>query len=161
MFPEPGNERLSILANTAGERREEFDGAVLAAWTVSGDLDLTASDLFGVEPALSALLDLVGPSPEGDNTMAKQSAIASYSPLGFEAAALDIMALETRSTRRSLRTQKGLLRRATLFFDHPYAAIALAGSEADFKRSRAGHTDWFALPPFSAWLAEPGEPTLN
>jgi hypothetical protein len=150
-----------ILAERAGERRERIEGAVLAAWTMGADLDLTASDLFGVNVALSALLDLVGPSPEGDNALAKQSAIASYSPSGFEAAALDVMELSVGGTRRHLATRKGLLRRATLFLDHPYVAIALAGSEADFTRARAGHTDWFCLPLFTAWVAEPVEPAWN
>lgn len=74
-------------------------------------LDLKASHRFEVDPALSALLDVVGPSPEGDSPGAKQSAIGSYSPLGFEAAALVGMRLEASGISR--RAQKGLLRRAT------------------------------------------------
>ena len=148
------------LRNTAGERREKIDSAVLAAWTLKGEFDLRASELFGVDPALLALLDLIGPSPEGDILQAKQSAIASYSPFGFEAAALDVFSLMARG-RPLQQTKRGVLRRASLFFDHPYVAVALAGNEIDFRIAGGGHPDLFCLPLFAAWVSEPSEPSLH
>jgi len=147
-----------VRSYTAGERAEEIESAVLAAWSVRGDLDLKTGG-FGIEPALDALLGLIGPSPLGDESEAIQSAIASYTPTGFEAAAIDVLSLRTRGTRRPLET--GLERRARLIFDHPYAAVALAGTTSDFKRARVGHTDMFCLPLFSVWVAEPGEPEVG
>jgi len=146
-----------VRSYTAGEHSEAVESAVLAAWSVRGDLDLKRGG-FGIEPALDALLGLLGPSPLGDESDAIQSAIASYTPTGFEAAAFDVLTLSTGTTRPM---ERGLERRARLIFDHPYAAIALAGTTSDFKRARAGHTDMFCLPLFSVWVAEPGEPGVK
>ena len=143
-----------------GARFESIEYAVLPAWKCESKLDLKASAAFGCEPALTALLALIGPSLEGDRTQATQSAIASFTPTGFEAAAASIFGVETGSSgRRS--THRGLERRARLYFDHPYAAIALAGGSSDFRRARAGHTDSFCLPLFSAWIETPGEPLAS
>ncbi len=145
-----------VATYRAGERSESISGAVLAAWSTRGDLNLRASERFGIEPALSALLGLVGPHPEGDDARALQSAVASYSATGFEAAALSILDLEIGDSSYLL-DQRGVERRARLFFDHPHAVIAIAGTSSDFARSRAGHSDIFCLPLFSAWIAEPQE----
>jgi len=142
-----------VLSYAAGGRDEQIEGAVLAAWSVRGDLDLKAGG-FGIESALDALLGLIGPSPRGDESDAVQSAIASYTPTGFEAAAIAAFARAAGAPP----TEWGLQRRARLIFDHPYAAIALAGTTSDFTRARAGHTEMFCLPLFSVWVAEPGEP---
>lgn len=143
---------------TAGEHSEEIESAVLAAWSIRGDLDLKVGG-FGIEPTLDVLLGLIGPSPLGDKSDAVQSAIASYTPTGFEAAAMSILSLRARGMRPP--TEKGLQRRARLIFDHPYAAIALAGTTSDFRRARAGHTETFCLPLFSAWVAEPRNPDVE
>lgn len=146
-----------VPAYRSGDRSEVIESTVLAAWSVRGELDLKISDRFGTSPALSALLGLIGPHPAGDQTDAKQSAIASYSPTGFEAAA--VTAFGIRAASRQMEPQeRGLRRSARLLFDHPYAAVALAGSTADFRRARASHAQMFGLPLFSVWVAEPGEP---
>jgi len=144
-----------VATFTAGERSEEIEGAVLAAWSVRGDLDLKTGG-FGIEPALDALLGRIGPSPLGDESVAVQSALASYTPTGFEAAAMSILSLRVGSL--ALPMEKGLERRARLIFDHPFPAIALAGTTSDFTRARAGHTNMFGLPLFGVWVAEPAEP---
>ena len=104
---------------------------------------------------LAALLGLIGPDPSGDEFKAAQSAVASYAPTGFDAAAISSMVLEAAARRPLVPKEKGLLRTAHLYFDHPYAAVALAGRKSDFTRARAGHTEMFGLPLFSAWVAEP------
>jgi hypothetical protein len=136
-------------------RLEEFEYVVLPAWKSESVLNLKASALFGAHPALDALLGLIGPSPEGDVTEAVQSAVASFTPTGFEAAAVSAFAI---STSRLVPTHRGVERRARLLFDHPFVAIALAGSQSDFLRARARHTDVFCLPLFSAWVETPEEP---
>lgn len=144
-----------VLARVAGDRSEKIVGAMLAAWHAKSTLKLQASEAFGVRPALSALFGLIGPDPRGDGVEAFQSAVASYTPTGFEAAAIsafDVMGSVTRPRER------GLSRTARLYFDHPYAAVALAGSTSDFTRARAGHTELFCLPLFSAWVSTPHEP---
>ena len=64
-------------------RLEEIEHVVLPAWRSESTLDLKASALFGALPSLDALLKLIGPSEEGDETVAVQSAVASFSPEGF------------------------------------------------------------------------------
>jgi hypothetical protein len=140
-----------------GARSEEIEYTVLPAWRTESNLDLKHSLLFGAHPALGALLELIGPSPQGDETVAAQSAVASFTPLGFDAAAISMLGIEIGESG-SGPTERGLRRRARLYFDHPYAALAVAGTPADFRRARAGHTDLFCLPLFSAWIETPHEP---
>jgi hypothetical protein len=149
-----------ISTHEADARREAIEYAVLPAWRSGNELDLKKSALFGVEPALKAFLQLIGPSPEGDETKAVQSVVASFTPTGFEAAAVSVFDAETRGVVSRRRTERGLLRRARLYFDHPYVAVALAGRSSDFGRTRAGHTDLFCLPLFSAWVETPSEPEV-
>jgi hypothetical protein len=137
-----------------GERSEEIEHAVLAEWRSECGLDLAASARFGGGAALLALFGLIGPSPEGDGADAIQSAAASYTSTGFEA--VDASFLRMRAGSLESPMHVGLQRRAKLYLDHPYAAIALAGHSSDFSRFRAGHTDLFCLPMFSAWIETPG-----
>ena len=130
---------------------------MLVDWSVQSELDLQRSKQFGVAPALGALLKLIGPNQTGDEYRAVQSAIASYTSKGFEAAAITALGVRAAAAFRRAE-EKGLRRTARLFFDHPYAAIALAGRTSDFTRHRAGHTELFGLPLFSVWVNEPREP---
>jgi hypothetical protein len=150
---------LEVRTERAGDRSEDIESAVLVSWSGQGRLDLQRSDAFGVAPALDALLALIGPSAGGDSREAVQSAVASYTPTGFEAAAISSLRIALAARFKTL-PEKGLSRTARLFFDHPYAAVALAGRRSDFTRERAGHTEMFGLPLFSAWVAQPVEAEL-
>ncbi len=144
-----------VPTRTAGERSESITQAVLVAWSARGELDLRATELFGVEPALASLFRLVGPHPEGDDALAIQSTAASYSTLGFEAADAAIMGMIVGHTGDPVLPEWGVERHASLYFDHPHAALAINGTSSDFSRARAGHTESFGLPLFSAWVEEP------
>jgi hypothetical protein len=146
-----------IASYIAGDRSESIVSATLVDWSIESELDLQRSQRFGVAPALGALLGLIGPDQTGDEFDALQSAVASYTSKGFEAAAITALGIRTVAAIRG-PGEKGLRRTARLFFDHPYAAIALAGRPSDFTRRRAGHTELFGLPLFSAWVSEPREP---
>lgn len=147
-----------VPAVVAGERSEQIESAVLAAWHAESELRLQASEAFGIRPALSALYGLIGPEPRGDEFEAIHVAVASYTPTGFEAAAIssDLISASGAPPR-----ERGLLRTARLYFDHPYAAVALAGGMSDFTRARAGHTELFCLPLFSAWVSTPHDPEAS
>ncbi len=67
-----------VATVTPGKRIERIGGATLPAWRAESSLDLKRSELFGVEPALDALLGLIGPHPLGDITKAVQWAAASF-----------------------------------------------------------------------------------
>ena len=150
-----------VPAHEEGWHDERIEYTVLPAWSTESELDLKASPLFGVEPALAALLGLIGSRPEGDLTKATQSAVASFTPKGFEAGAASVFGLELGDTGAPRAVHRGTRRRARLCFDRPYAAIALAGTASDFGRARAGHTDLFCLPLFSAWIEWPVEPDAS
>jgi hypothetical protein len=147
-----------VRTDQSDARLEGIDYVVLPAWRSKSKLDLKASRLFGAHPALETLLKIIGTSPEGDDTEAVQSVVASFTPTGFEAAAVSAFGLLKGASRP---TRRGLERRARLLFDHPFVAIALAGSSSDFRRARAGHTDLFCLPLFSAWVDTPDEPNVS
>jgi Serpin (serine protease inhibitor) len=144
-----------VPTDVAGKRSEGVESAVLTAWHARCRLDLKASELFAAEPALRALIELIGPHPEEDETDAVHSAVASYTPTGFEAGALTALGIILGEAPPPTAT--GLERRARLCFDHPHAALALAGSRSDFYRSRAGHSEMFGLPLFAAWVDTPEE----
>jgi len=144
------------------ERRlERITGVALPAWSVRAELDLGASAAFGVSPAFQTLRRLVGPRPD-DQCHAAQTAVATFGRYGFEAAAVTGLAVATAALRRP--SGRATERRAVLRFDHPYAALAIAGRVADVGGggSRAILTSedspFPGLPLFTAWVAEPVEP---
>jgi hypothetical protein len=146
-----------VAARQAGERSESIVSATLVEWSNASTLDLQKSELFGITPALDALLALIGPHRTGDVYDAVQSAVASYTSKGFQAAAITAATIRAMAAFQSPE-EKGVRRTARLFFDHPYAAIALAGHLSDFTQQGAGHTDFFGVPLFCAWVSDPREP---
>jgi hypothetical protein len=137
-------------------RNETIEMAVLVAWEAACSTNLRRAPAFGADAALTALLGLIGFDLRGNALRAVQSARARYTAEGFEAAAADAFGVVGASWE-GLPDQKVIERRASLVFDHPHAALALAGGPSDFRRARAGHTDNFCLPLFAAWVAEPSE----
>jgi hypothetical protein len=144
-----------VRTHEQGEQKEKVASSVLPAWTITSLLDLKSSQVFGVDSALDSLLELIGPSPEGDVMEGMQAAVASYTPAGFEAAAISTMLLETRSVGPRNR---GVQRSAALCFDHPFAAVAMSASELELGWVGAGQSETYCLPLFSAWVATPSEP---
>jgi hypothetical protein len=138
---------------------ERIAGAALPAWSARGHLDLRGSPLFGVDPALATLRRLIGPRPD-DKCQATQAAVASFTRYGFEAAA--VTALGIRAAAARLPIQRTLQRTAVLRFDHPYAAVAIAGRPApDGAGGPAvppSDSPFSGLPLFAAWVDEPREP---
>jgi hypothetical protein len=138
---------------------ERIAGAALPAWSVRGDLDLLGSVRFGTRPALDTLRRLIGPGVD-DVCDAAQTAVASFTRYGFEAAAVTAMVARASAARVSV--QRTLQRSAVLHFDHPYAAVAISGRPASSGRGSGaspGPASGFAgLPLFSVWVDEPREP---
>jgi hypothetical protein len=97
---------------------------------------------------------LIDPRP-GDLTEAKQKAIARFSRYGFEAAAI----AELLVTAAMEPIEKGIERTVVFRFDHPYAAVALAG-KPDTARDAFLDTEarFSGLPLFTAWVTTPVEP---
>jgi hypothetical protein len=124
-------ERTGPIKSASG--REERCTAVLPAWSAHSQQDLSDPSL-----GFAAAAAVLAP---GDPWQARQAAMARYSRVGFEAAAVTALAI-AMAARPS---RPGLIRAAELRFGHPYAVVAVA----------AGDGPWHGLPVFSAWVAQP------
>jgi hypothetical protein len=148
---------------TAPDGREERCAAVLPAWAATGDHDLDRLEL-GFPAAAAILAAVLRRAGTGvDGYAARQSAMARYTRVGFEAAAVTAIAM-----RMSLPASRdGLVREAVLRFGHPYAVVATPagdgaaasgdGAAASGDGAAAPGAAWRGLPVFSAWVAEPAE----
>jgi hypothetical protein len=133
------------VVTTAQSGREEVHHAVLPAWSVRSEHELDRPEL-GIPAAAAAAFRALG---VGGDYQAIQSAVASYSRVGFEAAAITGLSFITSVPQ----TRDGILRTAELRFGHPYAVVAVA-DRPEPPHSAAGAA-WQGLPVFSGWVAEP------
>jgi hypothetical protein len=126
--------------------------AALPVWEAKGDYDLMEAEL-GFYAAARALADAMQLPLAG--VKARQSAIARYTQLGFEAAAVTAMSL-TGSGMAFGKIEAG--RRAALRFGHPYAVVAIVEQNAsDSDGDRVAPGPWHGVPVFSAWVVQPSE----
>jgi hypothetical protein len=120
----------------SGTGREERFTAVLPAWSARSEHNLGAPGL-GFDAAMATLAP-------GDPWAARQAAMARYTRVGFEAAAVSA----TMAALSATVPRNGVVRTAELRFGHPYAVVAVA---TDW----SGKGPWHGLPVFSAWVAQP------
>jgi Serpin (serine protease inhibitor) len=146
-----------VARHHGGHPVERIVGASMPAWHVESRLDLKASELFGSGPALEVMRQLIGPLP-GDETHAVQAAVASFTRYGFRAAAITTFAIRASARAEPERT-------AILRFDHPYAAVAIAGKATPPNFAGGSHhlegLALAGLPVFSAWIEGPQEAELE
>jgi hypothetical protein len=135
---------------SAGQRVQRIAGVSLPAWELQGNVDLEMSSAFATAPALAVLRRLIGPRPD-DDTAAVQTAVASFTRYGFAAAAITTLSWGAVAGRVP-PSELGVERSATLRFDHPYAAIAMAGRAPTTEPDKSAFT---GLPLFSAWINNP------
>ncbi|MEU5941418.1 hypothetical protein ABZ807_20050 [Micromonospora sp. NPDC047548] len=130
----------------ARDGREERHPAVLPCWSARDEHDLTGRGL-GFPAVGRTMGELLG---EPDlRVEARQAAMARYGRYGFEAAAV------TGAFAVVSLPPEGVARTAELRFGHPYAVVAVATDR------RGGTGPWHGVPVFSAWVAEPEEPTAT
>ncbi|MEV0714641.1 hypothetical protein [Asanoa sp. NPDC050611] len=137
---------------TAPGGREEIHHAVLPAWSVETKHDLDRPELGIPAAAAAAKQALDAPLARYE---AAQVAMARYSRVGFEAAAVSAMMVATGF----VMPQDGVRRTAELRFGHPYAVVALADRpwRDGWQPDTAEGSAWLALPVFSAWIATPDQ----
>jgi hypothetical protein len=117
----------------SADGREERCTAVLPAWSANSEHDLSDPSL-----GFAAVAQALAP---GDPWQARQAAMARYTRVGFEAAAVTGLAVAM-----AMRVPRpGLIRTAELRFGHPFAVVAVV----------TGDSPWQGLPAFSAWVAQP------
>jgi hypothetical protein len=134
-------------AQTPGrDGRDQRVDAVLPAWSADTDLDLDDQTL-GF-PTLGRVFEA---ALERQPLLyeARQAAVARYSAVGFEAAAVTAFAV-TSSARL---TRPGLRRLASVRFGHPYAVVAAVSAAVP----TGPVSRWLGLPVFSAWVSEPSD----
>jgi Serpin (serine protease inhibitor) len=142
----------------AQQRVERIAGVSMPAWQVQSHIDLTASPSFGSAPAIETMREMIGPRPT-DECDAVQAAVASFTPVGFEAAAVTGFGVRASAVLSPMHT--GLERTAILRFDHPYAALAIAGHPPPRRQptnTAQARSPFTGMPLFSAWVHEPEEP---
>ena len=139
---------------SAGQHVERIIGASLPAWRIESELDLKCSEVFGALAGLSTLRRLVSADP-ADQDAARQVVVAEFTSHGFHAAAVTVLGA-LRALRRDPQ-QQGIERVATLYFDHPYAVIAIAGKSRAVGEP-AADAPYAGLPVFSAWIDCPTDP---
>jgi hypothetical protein len=136
---------------TAPDGREERCTAVLPAWSADSDHDLGRPEL-GLPAAARAAAAALGLGVF--RYEARQSAVAKYTRVGFEAAAVSAMAVATGYQE----PRDGVERTAELRFGHPYAVVATARDQRwDRERGVTVVGPWHGLPVFSAWVARADE----
>jgi hypothetical protein len=131
---------------TAPDGREERCTAVLPAWSARSEHQLDRSEL-GFPAAARALAELLG--MRAYRYAAKQSAVARYSRVGFEAAAVSAMAV----VAGFVMPREGVVRVAELRFGHPFAVVAVA-VDGDNREGTTAPGPWHGAPVFSAWVAD-------
>jgi hypothetical protein len=126
-------------ADAGGQQAE----AVLPTWHVDSKHDLLSAPALAFGAAgesLQRLAQVEGPIE------ARQTAVASYTRRGFEAAAVTGLAVAVSAR---MPPPPGPYRTATVRFAHPYAVVAT---------TRAHDSDpWNGLPVFAAWITEPDD----
>lgn len=126
------------------DAQERFT-TVMPAWSATTGVDLEAEEGLGFPAAAAA----IARAQDLDRWIfrARQSAVARYDAVGFQAAAVTaLMVLVSGSHPRSQRAP----RRATIRFRHPYAVVAATSNDGEAPPPPA----WQGLPVFSAWVAE-------
>jgi hypothetical protein len=138
------------VETTSPDGREEVVTSVLPAWSADTTVDLAYENL-GFPAAARAIKRALGRT--NVTYEARQSAVARYSAIGFEAAAVTGLAIAM--SRPS--TRPGQRREATVRFGHPFAAVAVVHDDRRALPSDRVPTPWHGLPVFSVWVSEPAE----
>jgi hypothetical protein len=134
---------------TAPGGREEQIISVLPAWSARTDVDLRDDEALGFAAAARVLAEALEFAEWWYD--ARQAAMARYSAVGFEAAAVTGLAVLISAKL----SRPGRRRTATVRFAHPFAVVAAAFDDPQAGRASPIPNAWHGLPVFSAWVSEP------
>jgi hypothetical protein len=134
----------------ATDGREEVVTTVLPAWSAENTAELDREDL-GLPTAARLIKQALGLT--NLTYAAKQAAVARYTAVGFEAAAVTGLAIAMSAPQ----LRPGYRREATLRFGRPFAVVAVASNDRGVPPSDRMSSPWMGLPVFSAWVSEPAE----
>ena len=137
----------------AHDGREERLMTVLPAWSAETELDLRDESL-GFAAAARTLADAF--ENPGWQFSARQTAVARYSAIGFEAAAVTGLIMSMSATV----LRPGARRVARVRFARPYAVVAAACDGRNGRSDQPTPSVWRGLPIFSAWVTKPSDADL-
>ena len=137
-----------VRSGMDGSRTESLS-AVLPAWEARTLQSLLGRGL-GFEQVALVLSRLAGLQLQ--DIEVRQSAMARFTRLGFEAAAVTALEIETMGLLR----KHGTNRHAELRFGHPFAVVAVTNHDTWNRTSRSFvRGPWHQVPVFSAWITDP------
>jgi hypothetical protein len=128
---------------------EEQVICVLPAWSARTDVDLRGDEALGFAAAARVLAEALELAEWWYD--ARQAAMARYSAVGFEAAAVTGLAVLVSGKV----SRPGRRRTATVRFAHPFAVVAAAFDDPRARHPSPVPSAWHGLPVFSAWVSEP------
>jgi hypothetical protein len=134
---------------TAPGGLEEQVVSVLPAWSARTDVDPRDDEALGFAAAARVLAEALELAEWWYD--ARQAAMARYSAVGFEAAAVTGLAVLVSAKV----ARPGRRRTATVRFAHPFAVAAAACDDRQARHASPVPSAWHGLPVFSAWVSEP------
>ncbi len=143
--------REEQVDTTAPGGLEEQVVSVLPAWSARTDVDLRDDEALGFAAAARVLAEALELAEWWYD--ARQAAMARYSAVGFEAAAVTGLAVLVSAQV----SRPGRRRTATVRFAHPFAVVAAAFDDPRARHASPVPSPWHGLPVFSAWVSEPAE----
>src|SRR5712692_5928472 len=143
--------REEQVDTTAPGGLEEQVVSVLPAWSARTDVDLRDDEALGFAAAARVLAEALELAEWWYD--ARQAAMARYSAVGFEAAAVTGLAVLVSAKV----SRPGRRRTATVRFAHPFAVVAAAFDDPRARHASPVPSPWHGLPVFSAWVSEPAE----
>jgi hypothetical protein len=130
--------RITEQSDADADATERYE-VLLPAWEAQSELDLTRGRELGFAAAGDVLTALL---PSGDyRAEARQSAMARYTRVGFEAAAVTALGVRALALHEA---GTGPVRTARIEFTRPHAVVAVTEGEGE----------WDGLPVFAAWVGQ-------
>jgi len=127
----------------------------IPSWDAKSEMNLTDSN--GFEHVGQAFIKN---TDVGGEVSVAQSAVASYTRTGFEAAAVTAMMFRAAGMPRFGEVD---FRHADVLFNHPYAVIAAYSRTSYYDEEKPTPEDyiWNGLPIFTAWIKKASESDTN
>lgn len=139
----------------SGPSRVETFATWMPAWSAQSTHDVIAAS--GFPELCAAFGDLLRPDLAPASFAARQSAVASYTRVGFRAAAVTAFGMRAGAMPHETKVVR---RHAEVRFERPYAVVAIATERTIDDENRYERIDvggWAGLPVFSAWVARADE----
>jgi len=152
----------TVEESFGGPSRRETFSTTMAAWSADSDHDIISAA--GFAELCETFPEFVRDEFLPVSFSARQAAVASYTRVGFKAAAVTAFGMAFGSAP-SPRKVTVVHRHAAIRFNRPYAVLAVAvtagNSMDERKKVDFGGSAWANVPVFSAWVTMPRDTDGN